>query len=352
MINAISQSNCVISPLINKPGVRYSPVNFTALPNQNKQDSKEIKQSLLTGAILGAAIGLAAIVHKEIKVNKLKKMISKRYDDIWVEVLKSIDTTKIQIEKPKLKFSRYEKSNHLADYSSDNKITVNLHHFKTREYVVYNDRGDIITSGDKPLFTLKEIKKKKKDGLIDSSWTVKKLNDNEKLLDMSFLLAHEIRHCVQNHFILNDSNFGPNYLLLKDIAEEWKKAHPNLSQDELLKVAKKKNPYWANFKPKGDYKNLELRSSATVGGEKIYFSTEELVKSFLNYTPGEKDFDKYSLNALEVDANAYAITYLQSHPDLKEGCDNIITKIIINKEKRTNSKNFTNYLNISRNNTP
>lgn len=351
MISAIKQSNCVIPLVINKSGVRYSPVNFTALPNQNKQDfkTKEVKQALLTGAILGAVIGLAAIVHKEIKVNKLKKMISKRYDDIWTEVLKSIDTTRIQIEKPKLKFSRYEKSPYLANYSSDNKITVNLHHFKTREYVVYNDKGDIITSGDKPLFTLKEIKKKKKEGLIDSSWTVKKLNDNEKLFDMSFMLAHEIRHCVQKHFILNDSNFGPNYLMLKSITEEWKKAHPNLSQEELLKVAKKKNPYWANFKPKGDYKNLELRSF--VGGKRIYFSTEEIVKNFLNYTPGEKDFDKYSLNALEVDANAYAIGYLQSHPNLKEGCDDIITKIIINKEKITNSENFINYLNISKNNT-
>lgn len=349
MINAIRQSNCVIPP-VNRSGGRYSPVNFTASQNQNEQDSKTQERNLdqnkiFWGAVaLGSAIGLAIIGKKEFPMLKLKFQVKRSYDKIWKDVVKDFDKANLQIEKPKLKFSFNKNSNTWGHYDfRTNSIEMNLHHLKNKEYLIYKGDGKsrIFRSGGEPFFNLNDIEKMKEEGKLDSSWSIKKATLAEKLFYSNAKIAHEQRHCAQFHLILNDSQFGSNFIL-KDTVEQLKKIKHNLSEEELLNLAKNESPYLANFKPKRDVTNLHLTLQATVEGKKHVFMTKNFARNFSEYT--DKDLNKYNINSLEIDANAYAWTYIKFNKEIQKGCGDDVLAFILNLQKAENADNISRFV--------
>lgn len=353
MISVVNQANYVIPPM-DKPGGRYFPANFTSFVDQNEQGSKAKEKNLnqnkiLWGVVaLGSAIVLFIIGKKEIPMMKLKLQIRKSYDEIWEDVLKTIDQSVIKIEKPKLKFSLTEKDLLGVYQRKNNSIEVNLNAIKNNEYITYNLEKNLGISAGAPLMPLEEIQTLKKDGVIDDTWIIKKVNKHEKNLAINYALAHEQRHCVQYHYILNDANCGPESLL-KNVASKLKKAEPNLSDEKLMEDAKKICPYIVNFKPKGEHRDLTLVSTFSHKGKKATYSTKHLVQNDLEYTLADEA--KYDINTLEIDANSFAENYLKTHKkDLQKGCDDFIVKLIMSATKHANTEKISKFedANISR----
>lgn len=340
MVNNISQQNWTI-PLSYQNGSIYSPAYqmgdfhsstiFTA--NQmNKTQQKENKShKILWGALILGAAGIAtALILKKTSANnelaKYKKEVEGLYNGTWENVTKHFDKN-LKIEKPQLKVIKDKNDTNLATYMhSDNSITYNLYNvnkLKSYEYVVY--KGDLVQSRSKfPLHTLEDIEKLKKEGHIDDTWTIKKLNEKEKELYLKFTLLHEQRHCLQGHLILNDSNYGAKFLLEEE-AKAIKVNHPNLSEADAMEKAKKNSPYLVNFKPNGNHSNLKLSSPVTYDGKPIYFTTKNFAQNTAEYT--SKDAQKYKMNSLEIDANIFASLLLNSKENLV-GCDEKIAQII------------------------
>lgn len=337
MISGISQVNFAGYPLKTANKSFQPPFMSNSLDNKQEKKQNKVKKIILGGIFLGAAVGVSFVAHKQIQLHKLKTKISKNYDEIWKDMLKLIDENKFQIEKPKLKFSNKKSSKSLGFYNpSTNDITINLHHFKNGEYIAYNKEGDVIGKGSHGIFSLQEIENLKKEGVINDSFTVKKLNEAEKMFALNATLVHEQRHCLQFHCVLNDADFGPQYLL-KEKAKGLMKDNPNLTLDELIEKVKKEFPYWTNFNPKKNCKNLKLITSLITERGQLALSSKNIARNILEYT--SSDIEKYNLNSLEVDANNYALRYLETHPKLKEGCGDLpvraITRLagIINAER-------------------
>ena len=330
MIKGISQPGYVIPP-VNSGRSNYSSANFTAQPNfeaqSGKNKQKENSHKVFWGALLLGAVGVAtALIVKKIKANseltKLKKEIETFYNKSWDDLMKYMNrdtnSTNLQIEKPNLKFFSTKNNETLGNYvPNTNDIELNLHHLKQDMYLSYNDTQISIAS-------LEDLEKLRKDKVIDDSWTIKKLNDKEKVFVQAHVIAHEQRHCVQYHTVLNDINYGPEFLL-KDKAKQIKESMPNLSQEELMKLAKKVSPYWVNFKPKGKLKNIKLLLPIRLkNGNEVYFTTESFARNISEYT--SKDRNKYDMNSLEIDANIFACLYLKTNKPIQEGCDPKVIK--------------------------
>lgn len=343
--SAILSTPFLTSANQNRRNVYYS--NFAS---NNKPYSKEKQQRdtlLWSGIALGSAIALFIIGKKEIPMLKLKSQIKKSYNKIWEDVLKTIDQSKIQIEKPKLKMFSDTKGPTQFEYSiADNSIGVNLNTIKNNGYIAYNlEKKLAVSAGAYPLMTLDEINMLKKQGTIDATWIVKKVNEQEKMLAINYALAHEQRHCVQKHYILNDANYGAKSIL-ENAVIKLKKSNQNLSEEKLMEKAKKICPYVVNFKPKGEYKDLVLLSTYTYNDKRIGYATKHLVRNDLEYT--STDIEKYNLNTFEIDANTFAESYLKTYKKLQKGCDDFVVKFITNMTKKLNTKNISKFLDINK----
>lgn len=349
MISAVKQSNCVIPPVTNKPGGRYSPVNFTASPAQNEQDSKtkERKTALITGVVLGIVGAAALFIYKRGKYNK---DFTKIFDKTWENVSKDFNKEGMKIKKPFLGFFSSKKADEWAAYMpGGNDIIINLHKFNNYEYFVYksgNGRTRFQSMGGIPLFNTEGIEKLKKDKIIDDSWIIEKANHAEKMFCWNYLIAHEQRHCAQFHVMLNDSKVGPEGLL-KDVADKLRKSKSGLSEEEAMKIAKRRYPYWTNFKTNGKFENVYLTMhNVTQDGKHILLGSKHLARNAAEYT--FEDLEKYKLNSLEMDANTFAENYVRSNKEIQQGCRENILNIIMGAQKLSNSKNIDKFVDMNR----
>lgn len=348
MISAIQQSNCVIPSV--KPTGRFSPASESFIDTtsfghkEKKQKTSSFTKTILVCLVLGAAGGLAALGHKQLKLHKLKKEIQSHYDKAWEYASKGFKNANLQIQKPKLKYYSDPNTPTTGVYNKGhNFIRLNLHKFESMEYIVYKGKGNkrmFMLEGGMPFFDLNGVEKMKKDKLIDASWQIRKATHAEKMFALNATIAHEQRHCVQYHFILDDSEYGPNFLL-KDFADKLIKESPHLSAEEAMQLAKKHNPYWANFKPKGNTKGLCLELPTTVNGQNIGFKAKNLAYNHSHYD--KTDFDKYLSNTLEVDARTFEIDYL-SRKDVQRDCAEDLIDITLNARRKDNTEGITKFI--------
>lgn len=336
MIDSIRQSNCVIPTVTNRRRVSHLPANFSAQSQNNALRKENKSNELLWGTIgLAAMAAIGIIAHKQIELYKLKTKISKSYDEIWKEVIKGVNTSKLQIEKPKLEYFSENKKNAsvLAYYcADDNIVKINFSKFQNNEYIIYNYDKKLAISGNNSLFSLSDIEIKKKNGEIDDSWTIKKVSEKEKMLNLASIIAHEQRHCIQYHYLLNDADYGADYLLKKKFAlsEERNK---NLSAEEIKRWKKINSPYLFSFKPKKENRHLMMPTTIVYDGKHFGISTKSLSKHNVLSRSKEEERNKYKINILEIDANAFASKYLKNHPELQKGCDKIIAQTIVDSGK-------------------
>lgn len=346
MISAIQQSNCVI-PSVKTAGSRSS-ANFadaTSFGHKEKKHKTNIfTKTILVCLVLGAAGGLAAIGHRQIKLHKLKKEIQGRYDKAWDYVSKGFNKAQLQIEKPKLKYYSDPEAKTYGMYlQGQNIIRLNLHEFQSREFVIYKGDGaqrKFMTEDGYLLFATKGIEQMKKDKLIDDSWSIRKATMAEKLFTLDATIAHEQRHSVQYHFLLDNSEFGPDYFL-KDFADKLRKKAPHFSEEEAMQLAKRHNPYWVNFKPKGNTRDLCLLLPTPVDGQDIGFKAQHLAKNHSRYN--RTDLDEYFSNTLELDARAFELDYL-SRKDVQQDCAEDFVNITLQSLKRENAKGITKFI--------
>jgi len=338
---------------LNAPKVRYqqdrtySRVNFTSNPQNTTQIHKKkdntVSHILLgLGALAVASLGIAFLPKMKnfAESVKLKREFKRIYNNIWTEVSQTFEQKGLKIVKPSLGFSKDEKSINIGAYRpGSNKIIINLHQYNSYEYIIHRNKS-FLARGNMTLHTLEEVEKLKKKGSIDSSWTVKKLNQSEKMFFFTHVMAHEQRHCAQFHLVLNDANFGPDFLL-KHIAKNLKQKNPTKTSGELMKQAKLDCPYWANFKAPKKLTKLSLKAPITHNNHRIRFFARDFASNFERYT--SKNWDKYRLNVLEIDANAFSANYLTKNKKFQTNCDKEIIRIITRFENIKNSKNINNF---------
>lgn len=347
MISAIQQSNCVI-PFVKSTGSR-SPASFADTTSfgqkEKKHKTSSFTKAILISLVLGAAAGIVAIGHRQLKLYKLKKEIQTHYDKAWKYVSKGFNQAKLQIEKPKIKYYSDPEAKSYGGYiSGQNVVRLNLHEFESREFVVYKNEGQKIEF--KPdngflLFNSKEIEQMKKDKLVDESWKIRNATKAERMFTMNAIIAHEQRHCVQYHFLLDNSEFGPE-CFLKNFADKLREKAPHWSEEEAIRLAVKHNPYWANYKPKGNTKDLGLVFPTLVNGQEVGFNAQELARNHAQYD--KTNLDKYFSNALELDARAFEIEYL-SRKDVQSGCAEDFVAETLESLKNENSKGINKFMN-------
>lgn len=336
-VSAISSFNYASSHPYKK-GVT-SPVNFTSAqnPDQNiSQNKRNTGKKILIGTLLLGAAGVAtALIFKKInagsEVGKLKKTVTNIFNETWEDVLKKSGAEDLKLKKPSLKISYDKEENELGHYAiCDNSITINMHHLNTYEYVVRKDKKFMAKGTTLPFHTMEQVEQLKKDGKIDSSWTVQKLTQAEKLFYLRHVIAHEQRHCLQFHSILNDADYGPRFLL-EASAKKLKEKYPEKSPDELMKIAKQIYPYFTKFKNSGTKRGINLTLPGENGPRKVIYGSKDFAQ---NYTEYNSKFDgkvlpsEYDLNLLEIDANNFASKYLDLNKQNQEGCSEDIVKIV------------------------
>lgn len=330
----------------------YLPSNFTNSEQETSERKKNNFFKYLGGVFLlgAAAITTILIVKKPLPSSELgnfKKEIEGMYNEVWQYVLRHCDANNITIEKPEIKFIKEENKTIAAYCKHDNSIVFNLHNIndlKSHEYIAYNLEKNGCYTGEYesyPLLSLKDIEELRNQGKIDNSWIVKKLNKNEQDLCLKALIAHEQRHCLQQHIILNDSKYGPKFFL-EDLAIKIKKDNPKLSDEEVIKQAKKELPYLANFKTKKEMANLTLSCPVIYNKKKIRFATSTLAKDTIEYT--SKNREKYDMNSLEIDANLFSAHYLNENSKLMKDWDENNFKTISGVLKAISLDNFEKFM--------
>lgn len=312
-INNVNLTNSFAASANQNRGV-ISHLNFTSKTAQNDDNQKASLKKIVYGGLLLGITGIAAfLVKKHIDFVKI-------YNDIWKDVTKGIDTSKIQIKKPKFIYTFSKKGKSIGGYNEAyNLIGINLRYFLENKYLVYKSAdGHLVLNNIRPVHSLKSIEELKKKGVIDNSCIIKKLNFKERKLLISRTIAHEQRHCLQFHFILNDADYGADFLL-----NDYAKRH-----SKSLEAAKNANPYLTRFKSKTENHNLLLETDIIPGNNKLCLSTKDLARNISEYGgEGKETYENYVLNSLEIDANAFASSYLKNHPEIQQNCDENISKI-------------------------
>lgn len=352
MIRAISQVNPQ-NPAINRYNGDFSYAKpssirpkFTSIQPQehNKNEHKTLYKILLGTAI--ASIGILCIsrlskIKSLVEKTTLKKEFKTRFDNIWNEVSKDFEQKGLKIEKPQLNFSKNEDLKNLGSYfPTHNKVSLNLSYFNNIEYIAYKKNGRKIERFYNFPLSEKELTKLKSKNKINDNWTIKKLNENEKLFFFTHVMSHELRHCAQFHLILNDSAYGAKFLL-KNLAKKLKVNNPNSTNEELMELAKTSAPYWAKFKPSQILSNLSINAPITHDNRKVRFYTSAFARHYEHYN--KNSYDKYRLNALEIDANAFASAYLNKNKKFQTNCDPAVLKFISFFEKFKSNKNAAQF---------
>lgn len=354
MISAIQKSDSLVSPIVKKSDRKSSAENFSASTHQNEQDyyTSQRNKVISAGILLGAAGLVSAIAYKKFKFNseltKFKKDLGALYDKTWECISESFDKANLKIEKPNLTFFTDKNSKEWGGYvPGKNLIRINLNKFTNHEYVICKNDKRFITKGSMPFLTLKDAEQLVKDKQLDSSWSIKKANYEEKLFYWNHIVSHEQRHCEQYHLILNDLQFGPKFLL-RGAATKLMKSKTDLSEKEAMNLAKSQNPYWKDFKPKRDIKNLFLMLSSIFKGKRVLFSAKNLARNHAEYTLD--DVEKYILNSLEIDANDFGLKSLKENKEGQQNCRKEILAYIMQLQKMKNDENLTKFIEVNKNN--
>lgn len=347
MISAVKQTKIIIPSIIGRQEKQCSMANFTGLSVQKNVQPKIKNSEILFWGVFAAAIVVVNPKAVSIPVSsKLKQEFEEIYDRAWEDVNKDAKQSKIKMEKPKIKFYFNTSSDECAGYYSGiNAVRINLYMFNACEYVAYKDKK-FASRGHIPFFSLKEMEKLKKDGLIDDSWTVRKVNHAEKMFYWNYVISHELKHCEQSHLILNNPKFGSDFLLGDAVAKS-KELHPILPESFIRLLAIKNNPYWSKFKADKNNNNLNLKLHTIYKDNQFDFTAEDFAKNQAKYSYKEarENPDKYILNLLEVDANSFATNYIKLHKDIQTGCRKEIAELIMTIQEKDNSKNMDKFVN-------
>lgn len=243
-----------------------------------------------------------------IEQTQLKANAKKIYDEVFFEVTRLNNLVNpifkdIKINKPELNIDNNSEEE-LVYRQSDNTINVNLKYLKSKQYLIaqYDELGRIIsTCGILPEYEVK------KNLALNPDMQAVLLTEDEKELYLKSSFAHELRHCIQTHFILSCDK--ANEVIKKPIIERINEIKDLIEELKNLKGGNWEHEcpshYYLTYKPKKLLaKNSVIKKSLSQKNKECW-SAIKFAKATINYPEGNKDdkfYEQYFSNPIEIDA--------------------------------------------------
>ena len=295
--------------------IKYNPINFQARNNKSfslKQLTRDVFQRTFpTKKAESAYLGLN------------EKDIMEIYDEVFEKTLKHNPIAKeLNFEKPKLAFVDLGNSDACYDFFSN---TINIGSKYKEEHFAYqafDEKGMLINTSvisknylDSSLDLIKQI---------SSDFQVYKLNPQEQRLYLKSVLAHELRHWVQEHVLASTMGCEEHYdyrvnLInqmissleeLVECAKQVKSKKKDVkTYEERLAKAKKDYSYILNFKANRVLdENYNFKTSFTSFEDRYWSVKNHLLPASIKYK--NSDDNEYAQNPIEIDAFYYQGEFL------------------------------------------
>ncbi len=315
--------------------MKILPINFT----QNVINSNRA-QKTPTSFKANASDRFEKASVREIKAAqqvKIQNRIQKIYDEIYDEIIElctlgNAYVKEIGIEKPTLKFTNRMQKGTQATYKfTDNYIKVNTNILEKDMYLIVlkgeegkPDRPIDLKQEDKITKRLLKLEKH------DIPYKLIKLTDAEKEALLKVILAHEIRHCVQNHVILSTDCIREEYKTAisktKDNIDAFEKEY-GLFIKLLEKFGKETSieincNYALNFEPKKVLDKDTAFKFSIDEEDKRGISVKDGLFIDMSKTLDIKTPKKYSndhTNPCELDAYNFEYEYLKKVKEKENG---------------------------------
>lgn len=159
----------------------------------------------------------------------------------------------------------------------------------------------------------KELAKEfKKDGY---DIEILRLNDKEKEAYIKALVAHELRHCIQDHLMASTEDIADmkfqfldsRYKEIEKLAKQGIRLGYGSSEVDFPELSKDGEPYYITYVPKKVIKDdTKLKFSSNPKDNRYLSTSEHLFKSILY---NSKDPEYYQASPAEMDANNCALEY-------------------------------------------
>ncbi len=238
-----------------------------------------------------------------------KERLEKIYDEVWNSVTRNVPETKeLNIEKPKFIFEENPESkgaqaaynfiNNSVTFNTNNLEDYYLHATKDKDGNIDNLINTLNDSASQATF-----ERDKKD--FPNIERIK-LTDAEKELYLRGAIAHELRHCIQEHLMAST----------KGCAEiqraQYQKVVDDIGDIDLSGLDENLRnkldfSYFKNYKPKKLLnKDMKLKFSMAKS-DKRYISVKD---HYLKDVTDDMQHKAYESSPLEMDANNFAFEYL------------------------------------------
>ena len=262
-----------------------------------------------------------------------KQRIEKLYDETYKEVINLLSKTNpiinnLNLNKPQIIIEKYSDSEKGGAYSFiDNTIGISKNAFDISSYIV----GTVDKEGNLESYLGMTSENEKKDKLKQAqiqnkNATLIALTREEQDIYVKSMLAHEIRHFIQQHLIASTEGCGEEQKVainkflkpateeLKKIREEYIKLCKESGVEQNKNTEKPENNYYETYRAKTMLPtNAKIKFSLFSDDNRYWSVKDHLLKSQLDSIEGKGTVnfdDNYYASSLEIDAYNFEKEFL------------------------------------------
>lgn len=262
-----------------------------------------------------------------------KQRIEKLYDETYSEVINLISKTNpvvkdLNLNKPQIIIEEYSDTEKGGAYSFiDNTISISKNVFDMSAYML----GTLDKDGNLESYLGLSSEKEKINRLKEAQQHAQtseliKLSKEEQDIYVKSMLAHEIRHFIQEHLIASTEGCGEKQKavinkFLKPATEELRKIREEYIQlckeagiEPNKDISTEENNYYESYKPKTILpSNTKLKFSLFSDDNRYLSVKDHLLKSKLGITDSNVSVnfdDNYYSSPLEIDAYNFEKEFL------------------------------------------
>ena len=248
---------------------------------------------------------------------RIKELYDELYDEVMAQNIENNPILNdVTINKPEIAFQELDDDNFEAEYDvMENKIIFNAKYLNQDKYLITpckkDGKSDTGWIGPRK-YLLKSAKTIEK---INPDIQIMKLTKEEKEITIKCILAHELRHCIQNHLKLSLENSNKEledeHAEFTKIIEIFKKIDSGVSEYTAYRC---NDMYAMAYKPKKLLpKDTKFKVSLNKNDNRYWSVYDDFISSRKSiYTNGKIDKDKYLSSKEEIDAYGYEYEYLLS----------------------------------------
>ena len=263
----------------------------------------------------------------------IEDRLEKLFDETYSETINDMSKTNpiindLAITKPKLQFEDNNNLKNIGGYSfSDNSLKISRNIFDSCEYALISRDRDgnvenylgVCSKKNKTTSILQARKKWKNVEAI-------KLTLEEKNIYIKSVIAHELRHFIQQHIIASTKNCSKiqresmqklnlNIIAQIDkIKEKYLSGVANIGTNINVHLLNELMSYCDNYMPNVEFdENLAIKYSSFSDDNKYWSVKEHFLESlviFCEKNLGDNNLDSYYQSSLEIDAYNYQYEYL------------------------------------------